>query len=352
MKTVTSALLCLWASTALPQADSSKKCSDILRLNGYIKNMQMLSFDNELRDIVNDNLIHNRLNFRCYPIKNTEIALELRNRIFTGESVDANPAYGDMADVDNGYVDMSWLLLDKPSLVFLTQIDRAWAEWAKGQWEIRAGRQRINWGANTFWNSNDLFNAYSLVDFDYEELPGADALRIHRFFGDMSGLDLAVQPGKSASQWVAAGRYHFNKWQYDFQLIGAWWHEDVALGAGWAGNAGNAGFKGEATWFQPQEQLTDTTGVLSASISADYVFPNELYLTLGALFNSGGIDTAMQYAQNIMMEPLTAKNLMPTKYSVILNMMYPATPLLNCSFMLLYAPGVNLAFAMPSLSYS
>ena len=36
---------------------------------------------------------------------------------------------------------------------------------------------------NLVWNPNDLFNAFSFVDFDYEERPGSDALRIQKYTG-------------------------------------------------------------------------------------------------------------------------------------------------------------------------
>ena len=31
-------------------------------------------------------------------------------------------------------------------------MDRAWVDWSNENWEVRAGRQRINWGTNLFWN--------------------------------------------------------------------------------------------------------------------------------------------------------------------------------------------------------
>ncbi len=353
MRTVIIILCSLLIRSAFSQTDSTKYLRDILTLKGYIKDMQISSFGNDLSYIINDNLIHNRLNFRIYPFKNTQAALEIRNRIFTGESVNLNPMYGEQMDVDNGVADMSWLLINEPSLVLLSQVDRAWLNWHNDKWEITAGRQRINWGTNLFWNCNDLFNAYSLVDFDYEELPGADALRIQRYFKNNGGMDLAVKASPDSNEWVGAIKWNFNKWQYDFQLLGGWWYEDVALGAGWAGNMGNAGLKGEATWFQPRTNWKDTTGTLSASISSDYVFSNQMFLTVGCLYNSNGLDKdSLQNGQNLLLRPLTAKNLMPTKFSSIVNITCPVTPLLNASMMALYSPGVNVVFVMPSVGYS
>lgn len=344
------ALLCVSANV-FAQSDSTqrKKLSDVVQLRGYIKDMQILSFGDNLNDILNDNLIHNRLNFRIYPTQKVTAALEFRNRIFMGESVDLLPNYAELVDVDNGIVDLSWPLIDAPSLVLLTQIDRAWLEYASDDWEVRAGRQRINWGTNLFWNANDLFNAFQLTDFDYEERPGVDALRIQRHFKGMSTLDLAVKPGRDSSDWVGAVMYRFNKWRYDFQVLAGWWFDDLVAGGGWAGNIGNAGFKGETTLFVPRDSGQT---VLSASISADYIFGNQLFLTGGFLFNSAGVDTTFQFAQNLFAAPISAKNLMPTKYSALVSASMPFTPLFNGSLVGIWSPGVNTVFLMPSLGYS
>jgi hypothetical protein len=346
MKGFKTILFCCWALTSYSQSDSTTKK---LELRGYIKSMQIASFDASLNNITNDNLIHNRLNFRYFPSSKLTLALELRNRLFFGETVDAIPNYADLVDQDNGYADMSWSVVDQPSLVLLTQIDRAWAEWSTDQWEVRLGRQRINWGTNLFWNANDLFNAYSLVDFDYEERPGVDALRIQKHFKKMNSIDVAVKPGKDSADWIGAVMYRFNKWRYDFQLLSGWWHTDYVVGAGWAGNIWRLGFKGELSYFIPNE---NGDNVLSASISSDYVFGNQLFLSAGFLFNSTGVDTSFQFAQNVFVAPLSAKSLMPTKYSGIVSISYPFSPIFSGGLVSIYSPGVNTLFLMPSLNHS
>ena len=70
--------------------------------------------------------------------------------------------------------------------------DRLFIEWNKEKWNIRIGRQRINWGINLAFNPNDIFNAYNFLDFDYEERPGVDAARVQYYYGSFSGLDLVT----------------------------------------------------------------------------------------------------------------------------------------------------------------
>ncbi len=331
-----------------------KPLSEVMQLRGYVKNMQTFQMA-DLNYVAHGNLVHNRLNFRLYPLKTTTVGLELRNRLFTGDLVNFDPAFGESVDTDNGLTHMSWLLVDEPGLVALTQIDRAWMRWNNADWDITLGRQRINWGLNAFWNSNDLFNTFNLVDFDYEERPGTDALRVQRFLPSMAAIDVAIAPSLNDSTWIAAGMYKFNKRTYDFQLLAGWWNQDVALGAGWAGNLKTAGFKGEVTYFHPQDNWQEESGAISISTSIDYVFKGNLYVMAGALYSSEGTDStfninALANTALGASEPPSAKNLMPTRYSTLLSVSRPLSALINGSLVGIYAPGTNLLFLMPSLT--
>ncbi|MEZ4721050.1 MAG: hypothetical protein R2813_04130 [Flavobacteriales bacterium] len=341
--------------TGFSQSDSaSKKFSDVVKLKGYVKNMQSLQMA-DLNYVSHNNLIHNRLNFRIYPSKQLSVGVELRNRVFTGDQVNFNPYYSKAVDFDHGLVDMSWAWLDESGVVGLSQVDRGWVKWNNSRWDITVGRQRINWGVNAFWNSNDLFNTFNLVDFDYEERPGTDAVRVQHFFKNYSSLDIAVKPSKYDSTWVGAGMYKFNKWTYDFQVLGGWWNEDIAIGAGWAGNLKTASFKGEVTYFHPQENWQDTAGAVTASISIDYAFSGGLYVMGGLMYGSLGADTtlnltALANSAITSTTPPSAKNLMPTKYNAMLSLSRSITPLITGSLVGIYSPGVNLMFLMPSIS--
>ncbi len=322
---------------------------DMVDFNGYIKNMQIFTFAKDLDDIANDNLIHNRLNLKLFPHKNLTFAVEARTRIFTGESIEASPIYSELLDIDNGLVDMSWVLVDEPALIMLTQLDRAWLEWSNAEWEIRLGRQRINWGTNLFWNSNDLFNVYSIVEFDYEERPGSDALRVQRHFKDMSSLEFAFSAGDEDDEQIAALMYRFNKKQYDFQVLIAEWYDDHVVGVGWAGNLWQAGFKGETSVFVPTEEGRTS---VSTSISVDYVFANQLFLTGGLLYNNAEEEVSILTVQNPFERPLSAKRLMPNEFSAIISGSIPITPIFSSSLTAIYGTGTQAVFIMPSLGYS
>lgn len=71
-------------------------------------------------------------------------------------------------------------------MILRTMIDRLWIDWAYKKWELRAGRQRINWGKTSVWNPNDLFNTFNYANFDYEEQAGSDAIKLSYYPSGMS----------------------------------------------------------------------------------------------------------------------------------------------------------------------
>ena len=158
-------------------------------LNGYLKDLQMYySPKNGIEgmdiDQLNTNIIHNRLNFKWYTNEKITIAIEMRNRLMFGNIIREFPEYKSTIDYDNGWLDLSCIPVDAKNWFIHSMIDRAYFDYTSGKWQVRIGRQRINWGINLVWNPNDVFNTFSYFDFDYEERPGTDAVKntiLHRY---------------------------------------------------------------------------------------------------------------------------------------------------------------------------
>ncbi len=343
--------LTLFIIHGLSFSQEKKKFKDVVNIYGYVKYLPSFSFTNS-NDITSDHLIHNRINIKTFISNSFTARLDVRNRIFFGETVNNTPFYGQLVDQDNGEVGMSYLLFDEDAVVVHSIIDRAYFDFSKEKWEIRAGRQRINWGINLAWNSNDLFNAYNIVDFDYQERPGSDALRVQYFTGDVSHIELAYKPSKNFDESIIAGLYKFNTAKYDFQIIAANYYRDIALGGGWAGNIKNAGFKGEATYFQTRENFSDTSGLLSLSTSIDFSFKKGIYVNGAFLLNSDGLTSSGSGLPSFGASQLTAKSLMPSKYSYFAQLSGAIYPQLNGSTSVIYGQGMNILFFMPALAYS
>ncbi|MCX6254339.1 MAG: hypothetical protein NTV31_07670 [Bacteroidia bacterium] len=221
-----------------------------LVLNGYLSTMQSVMFDSLSGPFVNDNLLHNRLNLKGYINDHITFAAEFRNRLFTGDMVRSGRSYSEMIGSDQGWVDLSWNILNEPSFFLNTTIDRLWVDFNYGKIQARIGRQRINWGQTLIWNPNDIFNAYSFFDFDYIERPGSDAVRLQYYPSFSSAIELALKADYK-DHITTAALYRFNKWGYDIQFLAGYVNnEDLVAGAGWSGAIGSISFRGEASWFQ------------------------------------------------------------------------------------------------------
>ncbi len=292
---------------------------------------------------------------KAYISKSITAAVESRTRMFYGELVRATPGFAKSIGTDNGYADMTGLIVDHEAFAFATTIDRLWLNWAGKKFDVSLGRQRINWGLNLVWNPNDLFNAYNFLDFDYEEKPGTDAVRVQYYTGDMSSVELAARFSMNPDSTVVAGMYKFNKWEYDFQVLGGVFYSDLTIGFGWAGNLKNAGFKGEASYFHPRSYFSDTSGVLNTSLSIDYTLKKSVYVNGSILYNSKGItnlDNIGSVQSQEFFARISAKYLMPTQFSFFGQLSAPLSPLLHVDFAAIYGAGLNLLIAIPSLTYS
>ncbi|HKK68204.1 MAG TPA: hypothetical protein VJ946_08315 [Bacteroidales bacterium] len=333
-------------------------------VDGYVKFMQTATFQDIDSLWITDNLIHNRFNLAYYPNDWLNAHISVRNRMFYGEMVTfSQPPFNALlggaawdymgeTDKDRGLIDMSWNYLESDSYFFNTSIDRAYINIQHGNWDITAGRHRINWGQTMVWNPNDLFNAYSYFDFDYEEKPGSDAVRAQYYLDFASRIEFAAAVNRDTN-YTAALLYQFNKFQYDIQILaGVYQSEDVVAGLGWSGNLWNAGFRGEISYFRPTEHFSDSSGVLAASVGADYSFPNSLFIQAEVLFNSSAskdydFNLAQYYNQSI-----NAKNLSLTRWTGFTAVSYPITPLINLGFSAMYSPQDNFTYLGPSATFS
>ncbi len=318
-------------------------------LTGYAKSMQGI-FNTEFPGIGNavftDNFLHNRLNFKWYPNNNWTFKAELRNRFFFGELSRIVPNFKESLK-DGGNDVLNLQLLNIGDKVILHSIlDRLYGEYSKDNWEVRLGRQRINWGINTVWNPHDIFNAFSFTDFDYEERPGSDAIRVKYYTGFASSVEFAAKAFDDPNKIVAGLLWKTNKWDYDFQILAGWAQRDAVLGLGWAGNIKQIGFKGEASTFISTVDSIDNT--FTGTISIDYSFKKGLFLSGGLLYNASKNVNA-----NLFAFELSARNLYPYQWSIISSISIPINPIASGSFAIIYSPvNGHPLFLNPNLTYS
>ena len=346
-------LIFFFSSYVSAQENKNKKWKEKVEFSGFIKYMNTTSVV-DLDSLITDNLIHNRIRFKAYLTDKITTVIEMRNRIFYGEATRLNSSLGKQLEKDNGQIDLSFVCLDRKPLVIHSILDRAYMKYSEEKWELTLGRQRINWGVNLAFNPNDLFNAYSLIDFDYQERPGADAVRFQYFTNELSSFETAIQFGKSLDSSVIAGLWKINKWEYDFQFLIANYFHDIVLGTAWAGNLKKAGFKTELSYFQPKNNFLESSGALSLSSTIDYSLKNGTYINGSVLYNSSGTSQSLSSSNlfQTFIGDISAKSLMPSKWTYFGQVSGVFNPALNGSLSFFYMQGISLALFMPTIVYN
>lgn len=350
-------LLCspglLWSQTdSLPSDTLAVPRHQVWHFKGNLIAQQNDLFSDRVSTLITENAFQNRLALRWTPNARWTARLEVRNRIVYGEYARYQPGLGQLLEVDPNWLDLAFVPVDRSPVVWQAWFDRALVQYADERWAISAGRQRINWGISLFWNPNDLFNTYNFLQVDYPERPGSDALRIACRTGEQSSIEAAVKPGKADSTWVGAALYRFHKGNYDLQMVAGIYQQQLALGGGWAGDAGSIGFKGECTVFVPMEGSSAEKTAVSATLLADRTFSNDWYAAAGILYASaaparsnGNIFTGINFTPS-------ARTLMPFRYSALVTANYTVNELLTAGMTVLYGTNDHTVLFFPSVTYS
>ncbi|MBR9876734.1 MAG: hypothetical protein GYB23_20915, partial [Vibrionaceae bacterium] len=295
--------------------------------DGYIKYMATYNIaDNHSNTL--DHLIHNRFNLEYRFSPSWRINVGMRNRALWGDSLDI-AQYPELVALDSGYFDLSknWR---GESVILNTQLDRLYITWRENDWSAMLGRFRVNWSMNTIWNPNDIYNAYSIYDFDYEERAGTDALMVSKRLGFADGIDLIFAPVESPDKKSVSLRYFANNSGWDYQVIAGRTSRDFVLGAGFATDIYEAGLRGELSWFDPiepeyQGELTQSSMV--GSLESDYSFGGKRSWLgrVAWLFISEpvGASSALAYL-NL---PLNAKTLSFTRHTLYADVSFDLTSL-------------------------
>ena len=356
IKTILTLFLCLLVFIqSIFSQDIKEKKERNWAINGYIKDLQNTWIQDFEEEWVSWNTIHNRLDFKWYPCKSLSVDISMRNQIQYGQLISSinsiDLKFSDQFKNDPGFFDLSTVISEEKSYILFSNFDRAFINYSKEKWDIKIGRQRVNWGIGLVWNPNDIFNTYSYFDFDYEERPGADAISVQYYHNYTSSTQL-VYKVNSEEEISAAGIYRFNKWDYDIQFLGGMMEDDFVFGGGWAGQIEGGGFRGEVTYFIDKENFQDTSGVLIATIEGDYSFKKGFYLHGALLFNSEGTSGNAGWGSLFINQNITAKTITLSKFSIFGQVMYPITPIINANIASIYNPNDESIFVAPSVDIS
>ena len=337
----------LISSYTIEAQDNSK--FDV-ELGGYIKELGQLSASNDFSDLRYDNILHHRLESDWTISEHLEFRADIRNRLISGYTIKNTPGIEQFYELDPNYLDLTKVWFDTDYSILQSHIDRLHVSYINGPWEVHAGRQRVNWGRTFVWNPNDLFNNYAFLDFDYEERPGVDALIGRYSWSYASAVEAGIRIGDTWEKTVIGGMLRTSLGSYDLQFIGGHYLDKLALGAGWAGYLEDAGFKGEVTYFHPEDQFFEESGHFTATAGFDYMLNNGLYLQSELLYN-GGYNRGANPLDRLVRPP-SADNLFIATSGFLLNGSYQIHPLVSGNFSFLGSFDRSIFIAIPQISVS
>jgi hypothetical protein len=321
-----------------------------VEFSGYVKELGQLSLDNDFLSARYDNIIHHRFESEWTLSEHLDLRADLRTRLLNGYTVNNTPGLKQFYEQDANYFDLSWVWFNTDHSLMHSNIDRMHLSYVNGPWEVHAGRQRINWGRTYVWNPNDLFNNYAFLDFDYEERPGVDALLAQYNWSYASSAEVGIRIGNSWEETVIAAMVRTSWGSYDIQFTGGHYLEDITLGAGWAGYIQDAGFKGEVSYFHPEDQFWNETGHFTATTGIDYMLPSGVYLQAELLYNGGY--NSQRNPLNTLVQPPSADNLFIAKSGFFLNGSYQIHPLVNSNLGFMGSFDRSIFIIIPQVSVS
>ena len=318
-----------------------------LDFKGYADYTQLVIVSQKTPWWTTGTIFQNRLECTLYPVDRLTIASALRTRLLYGTLYEQFFPFGykKSLDDDPGFADLSTNLWSNNSAVFTTMFDRLYVDYSPGDWQIRLGRHRINWGKDLIWNPNDIFNAQSFLDVSYREGPGTDALLVRRYIGPLAHVEAAVAGARDIDSMTAALCGQINVAQFDIQALGGWMRHDIVGGAGFSGQVADAALRGEGTVFYADSMKTRPQFV--GCLSADYAFPRQVHVLISGLFNSKGAKSPADGFAALLNERITAKTLSPARFQLLLQAGWQVTPLVNVDCLALVNPADGSALLLP-----
>ncbi len=336
-----------------------------IEISGYIKHISSLSDYPGVKDTLYDQLVHARVDTAWYPSDSLRGEMGIRVRGFYGNSFVKIPRYREEIKIDYDFTNLDAVLWDSKKSMGYGQIDRLWMGYTKKDLEVTVGRQRIAWGTSLVWNVIDLFNPKSVLDYDYEEKPGTDAIRMQYYTGAVSKVEISVRPGKDSDHYTAAGLYSVNISGYDLFGIAGIRNNQWVAGGAWAGAISDGGFRGEFLISQSldrtpsrdhlpapvtEDSLFESTGtVASFVLSGDYTFASTFYIHTECLYNSNG---KTENAGLFQQEAAYAGMLSPAQWSIYQEFAYDLTPLTRATLFGFFNPNDHSFIIVPMLSRS
>lgn len=322
--------------------------NDKLSVTGYLKYLHRIEVIHQPDTLLTGELLHQRTNVRWDVNHRFSIRIDLRTRLFYGPLYTGQSDFINSLRVREALLNTDYFPIKDRHAVLLLQADRSYVEYHTERWNVRAGKQRVNWGTNLIWNPNDVFNSYNILDFDYEERPGTDAIRIQHTFTTAATLDGVWSPKRSGGSKFAT-MYRTHAGTYDLQFLAGRNQAQWMTGMGWAGNLKDAGFKGEMNWYPGNNQSLHQ---FLAAGTLDYTFEKGWYTYISYLYQQHTPPSGQLGSYDFTYPVSSPKYLMPFVNSFFGGVMKELSPIISLQLALIYGDRNSTTLFYPSLTWN
>ena len=336
----------LWASLSIPL--KGQDLTSPWEISGYVK---YLSEGDHLRipdTLFTGQLIHQRTMFRYEFNPHWYLRADIRTRIFYGTLYENQTDFGMRLQHPEAYFRPEMNLTEDRHLTIFTEADRAYAGYRNETWDIRLGKQRINWGTNLIWNPNDIFNTYNILDFDYEERSGTDAIRVQYDLGKRRSAEIAFSPARG-ERTVGAAMYRTHLKTFDLQVLAGTYRKQSVIGIGWAGNLKDVGFKGEINHYVKNPVDSNQTCI---AMTFDYTLRKQWYVFISGLWQENATENTLPSSSIKSGNEITPKYLMPFRYSWYAGTTKELSPLWTLQLAAIYGGKSQSLILFPCITWN
>lgn len=159
--------------------------------------------------------------------------------------------------------------------------------------EFTFGRQVISWGSGRVWQPNDLFNPINPANIFKYERDGVDAFTAKYYLGAFSDIEVVANFRDRVEDNNYAVRLRTNAMEYDVSFMSGYFDKRTVIGADFAGNLFDAGFRGELLYSFENKDNRDS--YVKAVVGLDYQINSDLYALVEYQFNGEGKADKLKY---------------------------------------------------------
>ncbi|RRD02716.1 hypothetical protein [Prevotella sp. OH937_COT-195] len=295
-------------------------------ISGYVDNYTMIvETDPKITDrTLWQNITRNKLNAEWRFNEHLQIEVGMRNHLICGND-DVTKVFKQVLRKNENLLNLSWQAIDKKGVMANLALERCVLQWSANQWEVKVGRQRINWGQTFVWNPNDVFRTSPFVTLYYPEYSGCDAIRTTYYHNETARSELAASVDCKGKPTVAF-LHNNHLGETDFQVMGGVYKgNSMVLGGGLSTSLKNSNIRMESSYFHNFKAKGRKTDIVQIVLGADRIFPNSLTLQGEVLYTNNVVKINTEDIWERSFLKYSARQLTISHWSFAGSIYYPFT---------------------------